>query len=113
MSARKIIAEFLYKQKVRRRKNIFTYQKSTRIDILMKTELVEKVCRRDQFLRITLERPFGLNLRKIHQCKTISDCDKFQYLLQAVVTNSRAANVLESFLAITVNYHQEIHQTQK
>ncbi|GBN87546.1 hypothetical protein AVEN_99033-1 [Araneus ventricosus] len=56
---------------------------------------------------------FWSQFRKIHEDSSIPNEDKFQYLLQAVVTESRAARVVESFPATADNYPKAILQLQE
>ncbi|GFX99026.1 DUF1758 domain-containing protein [Trichonephila clavipes] len=51
--------------------------------------------------------------KKIHEDESLSNEDKFQYLLQAVVSNSKAARVVESFPATAENYPKAITQLQE
>ncbi|GBM66298.1 hypothetical protein AVEN_242469-1 [Araneus ventricosus] len=56
---------------------------------------------------------FWSQFRKIHEDSSISNEDKFQYLLQAVVPESKAARVVESFPATANNYPKAISQLQE
>ncbi|XP_035218895.1 uncharacterized protein LOC118192102 [Stegodyphus dumicola] len=51
---------------------------------------------------------FWSQFEKIGKDSTISDSDKFQYLLQATVEGSRAREVIESFLPTYANYPKAI-----
>ncbi|XP_035234175.1 uncharacterized protein LOC118206006 [Stegodyphus dumicola] len=51
---------------------------------------------------------FRSQFEKIDKDTTISDSDKFQYLLQATVEGSRAREVIESFLPTSANYPKAI-----
>ncbi|GFV74283.1 DUF1758 domain-containing protein [Trichonephila clavipes] len=53
---------------------------------------------------------FWTQFRKIDEDSSIPPEDKFQYLLQAVVPKSKAARVVESFLATADNYPKTIEQ---
>lgn len=48
-------------------------------------------------------------LQKIHEDKTVWDSEKFQYLLQVVVPNSKAARMVERFQGTSAIYQQAIH----
>ncbi|GBN52873.1 hypothetical protein AVEN_11502-1, partial [Araneus ventricosus] len=56
---------------------------------------------------------FWSQFRKIHEDSSIPNEDKFQYLLQAVVPESRAARVVESFPATTDTYPKAVSQLQE
>ncbi|GFT71731.1 DUF1758 domain-containing protein [Trichonephila clavipes] len=56
---------------------------------------------------------FWGQFKKIHEDESLPNDDKFQYLLQAVVSNSKAARVVESFLATAENYPKAIAQLQE
>ncbi|GBM52642.1 hypothetical protein AVEN_43855-1 [Araneus ventricosus] len=56
---------------------------------------------------------FWSQFRKIHEDSSIPNEDKFQYLLQAVVPNSKAARVVESFPTTADNYQKAISQLQE
>ncbi|GBM29440.1 hypothetical protein AVEN_111575-1, partial [Araneus ventricosus] len=56
---------------------------------------------------------FWSQFRKIHEDSSIPNEDKFQYLLQAVLPESRAARVVESFSATADNYPKAISQLQE
>ncbi|GFY18322.1 uncharacterized protein TNCV_2047281 [Trichonephila clavipes] len=56
---------------------------------------------------------FWCQLKKIHEDESLPNEDKFQYLLQAVVSNSKAARVVESFPATADNYPKAITQLQE
>ncbi|XP_035222808.1 uncharacterized protein LOC118195583, partial [Stegodyphus dumicola] len=56
---------------------------------------------------------FWSQFSKIHEDPTIPDEDKFQYLLQAVVPQSKAARVVESFPATASNYPKAIAQLRE
>ncbi|GFS85266.1 integrase catalytic domain-containing protein [Trichonephila clavipes] len=51
--------------------------------------------------------------KKIHEDESLPNEDKFQYLLQVVVSNSKAARVVESFPATAENYPKAIAQLQE
>ncbi|GFX68339.1 DUF1758 domain-containing protein [Trichonephila clavipes] len=56
---------------------------------------------------------FWSQLKKNPEDESLPNEDKFQYLLQAVVSNSKAARVLESFPAAEENYPKAIAQLQE
>ncbi|GFU87469.1 DUF1758 domain-containing protein [Trichonephila clavipes] len=56
---------------------------------------------------------FWSQFKKIHEDESLPNENKFQYLLQAVVSNSKAARVVESFPAIAENYPKTIAQLQE
>ncbi|XP_035221172.1 uncharacterized protein LOC118194090, partial [Stegodyphus dumicola] len=56
---------------------------------------------------------FWSQFSKIHEDPTIPDEDKFQYLLQAVVPQSKAARVVESFPATASNYPKAIARFER
>ncbi|GFX40356.1 uncharacterized protein TNCV_4319891 [Trichonephila clavipes] len=56
---------------------------------------------------------FWSQFKKIHEDESLPNEDKFQYLLQAVVSNSMVARVIESFSAIADNYPKAITQLQE
>ncbi|GFW90633.1 uncharacterized protein TNCV_627991 [Trichonephila clavipes] len=49
----------------------------------------------------------------MHEDESLPNEDKFQYLLQAVVSNSKAARVVESFPATADNYPKAIARLQE
>ncbi|XP_035223176.1 uncharacterized protein LOC118195942 [Stegodyphus dumicola] len=53
---------------------------------------------------------FWSQFEKIDKDTTISDSDKFQYLLQATVEGSRAREVIESFPPTSANYSKAIER---
>ncbi|GFW41743.1 uncharacterized protein TNCV_4979941 [Trichonephila clavipes] len=56
---------------------------------------------------------FWNQFKKIHEDESLPNEDKFQYLLQAVVSNSKAARVVESFPAKADSYPKAIAQQQE
>ncbi|GBN70456.1 hypothetical protein AVEN_228019-1 [Araneus ventricosus] len=56
---------------------------------------------------------FWSQFRKIHEDSSIPNEDKFQYLLQTVVPESKASRVIESFPATADNYPKAISQLQE
>ncbi|GFT01966.1 integrase catalytic domain-containing protein [Trichonephila clavipes] len=56
---------------------------------------------------------FWSQFKKIHEDESLPNEDKFQYLLQAVISNSNAAQVVESFPATAENYPKAIAQLQE
>ncbi|GFV13710.1 DUF1758 domain-containing protein [Trichonephila clavipes] len=56
---------------------------------------------------------FWSQFKKIHEEESLPNEDKFQYLLQAIVSNSKADRVVESFPATADNYPKAIAQLQE
>lgn len=56
---------------------------------------------------------FWSQIQKIHEDKSVSDSDKFQYLIQTVIPNSKDTKVVESCLATAANYQQAINRIQE
>ena len=51
---------------------------------------------------------FWSQFKRIHEDEDIDECDKFQYLIQATMVNSRARQIVESYPPTSENYPKAI-----
>ena len=56
--------------------------------------------------------PFWSTFKKIHEDATLSREDKFQYLVQSTVKDSRAFEVVNNFPLTVDNYEKAIHSLE-